>query len=413
MSTPSSSNARDPRALDPRATRTYPVAEPHLDDRDRASLLAAFDSGWISSQGPMLEEFERGFAAHCGTKHALATSNGTTALHLALLALDLKPGDEVLVPSFTYVATANAVRYCGAKPVLVECEPDTWNIDPRAASAAVTPRTVGIIPVHLYGHPCDMRSLGALAERRDLWLVEDAAEAHGATVDGKRVGSFGDLGTFSLYGNKIITTGEGGVVTTDDDKLAARVKRLRGQGMDPERRYWFPEVGYNYRMTNLAAALGVSQLAKLDELVQKHREIGAWYRAALKDARELVLPVELPGCTNVHWLMCARLAAAENKPELRDEWMRRLAVDGIETRPFFHPMHTLPPYREPSRFPITDRIATSGINLPTSPYLTKQDVEWIASRVILHARDLATSGALPAPQRESSSALPSAVRTSR
>ena len=366
----------------------YPVTEPHLDASDREHLLDAFDSGWISSQGPYLEKFERGFAEFAGTSHALATCNGTVALHLALMALEVGPGDEVIVPTFTYIASANAIRYCGATPVFVDCSPDTWNLDPDAVAAAISPRTVGILPVHLYGMPCDMIALRQIATRHGLWIVEDAAEAHGATIQDQTVGSFGTIASFSLFGNKIITTGEGGVVTSNDARLVERMTLLRGQGMDPAHRYWFPIVGYNYRMTNLAAALGVSQLAKALTLVAAHRQVHAWYREALSDDDLLAWQGERPETVSVQWLTSVRLRSAENRPALRDELMRMLRADGIDTRPFFYPMHMMPPYASNARFPVADAISTSGLNLPSSPRLTADDVRLIASRVRTHVHTL-------------------------
>ena len=362
----------------------YPVTEPHLDANDRSHLLDAFDSGWISSQGPYLEKFERNFAEFAGTAHALATCNGTTALHLALMALDLKPGQEVIVPTFTYIASANAVHYCGAVPVFVDCSADTWNMDPAAVEAAITERTVGIMPVHLYGMPCDMTALAQIAKRYRLWMVEDAAEAHGATVNGQRVGSLSTIASFSLFGNKIMTTGEGGIVTTNNPELAKRMELLRGQGMDPSRRYWFPIVGYNYRMTNLAAALGVSQLSKVERLIAAHQQVHAWYRMALGDMPALAWQGERAQTMSVQWLTSIRLRAAEHRPALRDELMARLRADGIDTRPFFYPMHSMPPYLSSRPFPVADAIASSGLNVPSSPRLTREDVFAIAGRIRHH-----------------------------
>lgn len=366
----------------------YPVTEPVLDDTDRASLLEAFDTGWISSTGPHLVRFEADFARAVGTRHALSVCNGTAALHLALLALGVRPGDEVIVPTFTYVATANAVRYCGATPIFVDCDPDTWNLAPAAVLAAITPRTVGVIAVHLYGAPADMDKLMHLAETYALWVVEDAAEAHGATVGDKVVGSIGEIGTFSLYGNKVITTGEGGAATTDDPELARKMSLFRGQGMDPARRYWFPVVGYNYRMTNLAAAIGVTQLAKLDRLVEAHRRVDGWYREELEGCEELVWQAELPGTRTVSWLTSVRYRPAENKPWVRDDLMARLGGDGIDTRPFFYPMHVLPEYQHRGDFTCADAVSTSGLNLPSSPLLTRDDVAHIAGRVRQHVETL-------------------------
>jgi perosamine synthetase len=395
-------------------TKHYPVTEPHLDAQDREHLLDAFDSGWISSQGPYLARFEADFARFCGAAHALSTCNGTTALHLALLALGVKPGDEVIVPTFTYVATANAVHYCGARPVLVDCEADTWNIDPAAIEDAITPRTVGILPVHLYGQPCDMRAIGAIAAKHKLWIVEDAAEAHGATIDGRAVGTFGAIASFSLYGNKIITTGEGGVVTTNDAELARKMSLYRGQGMDPARRYWFPMVGFNYRMTNLAAALGVAQLAKIDRLIAAHRQVATWYRQSLAGETALAWQAERPGTQSVQWLSSVRFLAAENRPSLRDELMQRLAQDGIETRPFFYPMHAMPPYFDARLYPVADRISTSGLNLPSSPRLERSDVEFIASRLRYHVCELMAGDLIGARVRSTwNDAVPTRNETAR
>jgi perosamine synthetase len=375
-------------------SKSYPLTEPHLDARDREHLLAAFDSGWISSQGPYLARFEQDFARFTGTKHALAACNGTAALHLALLALGVKPGDEVIVPTFTYIATANAVRYCGATPVLVDCDPDTWNIDPAAVERAISPRTVGIIPVHLYGQPCDMLALREISARFGLFLIEDAAEAHGATIGTQRVGSFGTISCFSLYGNKIVTTGEGGVITTDSDAIAKRIALYRGQYMDPDRRYWFEDVGFNYRMTNLAAAIGVAQMEKIGFLIDAHRRVAGWYRSALADVGGIVWQKEIEHAHGVDWLVSLRIQAAEGRPELRDELMRRLSQDGIDTRPFFHPLHVMPPYRDERSYPAAERIASSGLNLPSSPRLTQDDVAHICARLCFHLFDLLTGDLL-------------------
>ncbi|HEX5576551.1 MAG TPA: DegT/DnrJ/EryC1/StrS aminotransferase family protein, partial [Gemmatimonadales bacterium] len=232
-------------------SRFIPVAAPMLVGNEKAYVLDCLDSSWISSAGQYVSRFEAAFADFCGVKHAVACCNGTAALHVALSALGVGPGDEVIVPTLTFVATANAVIQCGARPVFVDSEPETWNIDPALIEAKITPRTKGIIVVHLYGHPAEMESIVSTARRHGLFVVEDAAEAHGAEHNGRRVGSLGDVGIFSFFGNKIITTGEGGMVTTSDDTLAARVRQLKAQGIDPNRRYWYPVIGYNYRMTNV------------------------------------------------------------------------------------------------------------------------------------------------------------------
>ena len=249
------------------------VAEPTLGGNERKYVLDCLDTNWISSNGKYIGMLESAFAEFCGSKHAIACNNGTTSLHLALVAMGLEPGDEVIIPTVTYIATANCVRYCHATPVLVDVEPGTLNVDPAAIEKAITPKTKGIIPVHLYGYPADMDAINAIAQRHGLFVLEDAAEAHGATIGGRRVGSMGTAASFSFFGNKIVTTGEGGMLTTDDDDLAARMRLLRGQGMDPKRRYWFPVVGYNYRMTNIQAAIGLGQMERVSEKLAK-RQIG-------------------------------------------------------------------------------------------------------------------------------------------
>ena len=300
---------------------------------------------------------------------------------MALSALGIGPGDEVIVPTMTYVATANAVVYCGATPVFVDSELQTWNIDPALVEERITTRTRAIIVVHLYGHPADMDPILEVARRRGLFVVEDAAEAHGATYKGRKVGTLGDIATFSFYGNKIITTGEGGMVCTNDDTLARRVKQLKGQGQDFERRYWFPIVGYNYRMTNIEAAIGLAQLEKIEWHIARRREVASWYRKYLQDLPDVQLSPQMPWAESVYWLSCAVL----NGPAVdRYEVMRWLAAVGIETRPFFYPMHTLPPYAEIGQgsYPCAERLANRGINLPSSALLTEQLVCRVADALV-------------------------------
>lgn len=361
------------------AIRIY-VSEPDIGDLERRYLLEAFDSGWISGAGPFVQRFEEAFAEKFGVNHAVSCASGTAALHLALLALGVGPGDEVIVPTLTFVATANAVTYCGATPVFADCEEDTWCVSARTIEPLVTPRTVGVVPVHLYGHPCDMDGITALAGRHDLFVLEDAAEAHGATYRGRPAGTIGRAGTFSFYANKIMTTGEGGMMVTGDPALADRARTLRGQGMDTDRRYWFPVVGYNYRMTNLQAALGLAQLERLEELVEKRIRLARWYLEELEGAAELRLPVEKPWAKNVYWMFCVVLEGADERA--RDGLMRRLADDGIETRPFFYPCHTLPMYEaRAAECPTAARTARGGVALPTHHGLGRGEVSRIASLV--------------------------------
>jgi perosamine synthetase len=302
------------------------------------------------------------------------------ALHAALLGHGVGPGDEVIVPTLTYVATANCVRYCGATPVFVDSEPETWNLDPTRLEELVGPRTKGIVPVHLYGHPADMDPILEVAEKHGLFVLEDAAEAHGARYKNRIVGSIGSSAMFSFYGNKIMTCGEGGMVVTDDDELAARIRVLKGQGQDPDRRYWFPIVGFNYRMTNVAAAIGFGQLERIDWHLERRRENAAWYRELLADEPRITLSPEATWATNVYWMTCALL---DESVELsRDEIAARLAENGIETRPFFYPLHTLPPYRDElgaGPYPVAESLAGRGLNLPSSALLARDDVEYVST----------------------------------
>jgi perosamine synthetase len=253
-----------------------PVAAPMLAGNEKKYVMDCLDSNWISSRGTYIERFENAFADFCGARHALSCTNGTTALHLALLALGVGAGDEVIVPTLTFVATANAVTYCGARPVMIDAEPRTWNINPCLIEEKITPRTRGIIVVHLYGHPVDMDPVIEIARRHGLFVLEDAAEAHGAIYKGQVAGSIGDIATFSFFGNKVLSTGEGGMVVTNDPELASKIRLLKDQGMDPNRRYWYPVIGYNYRMTNVAAAIGLAQVEKADWHIQQRRELAGW-----------------------------------------------------------------------------------------------------------------------------------------
>jgi perosamine synthetase len=367
--------------------RRIPVAAPVIGGNEKAYVVDCLESTWISSTGEYVQRFEEGFAEFCEADHAISCSNGTTALHLALLALGVGPGDEVIVPTLTFVATANAVTYCGARPVLVDSEPETWNIDPRLIEARLTPRTKGIIAVHLFGHPADMDAVAAIAGRHGLFVVEDAAQAHGAEYRGRRAGSLGDVATFSFFGNKIITTGEGGMVVTSDAALAGRARRLRSHGMDPDRRYWFPEIGYNYRMTNVAAAIGVAQLERADWQIGRRLEVARWYREALRDVPGLRWQHEQEWAKHVWWMFSVVLD--EDCPADRDLVMARLAERGIETRPIVWPMHRLPLYRDSAdgAFPVADHLAERGINLPTWAGLSREDVAYVCEALVeaLHA----------------------------
>jgi perosamine synthetase len=358
--------------------KRIPVAQPTLNGNEKKYVMDCLDTNWISSVGKYITAFEESFAQFCGVKHAIATNNGTTALHLALVALDLQQGDEVIVPTVTYIATANAVHYCGATPVLADVHAATMNIDPVDIERKITSKTRGIIPVHLYGHPAEMEVINAIAKKHGLWVVEDAAEAHGAEVSGRKVGTMGTCATFSFFGNKIITTGEGGMVTTNDDALATKLRLLRGQGMDLARRYWFPVVGYNYRMTNIQAAIGLAQMETIEKSIADRAQIAAWYDEALNEARDqIILPKGVESVKQVYWMY--NIFLREGDQHRRDSVMRALDEKGIETRPVFYPMHVLPPYKEDTAYPVADLWAQRGINLPTYQALTQADVLRVAA----------------------------------
>lgn len=360
------------------------VAQPNLIGKEEQYVLDCLQSTWISSNGQYINKFENSFSAYMQTRNSLACANGTVALHLPLLALGLKPGDEVLIPSLTYIATANTVRYCGATPVFVDCDPNTWNIDPEDAKKKINSKTVGIMPVHLYGNPCDMDALMTIAEDENLFIVEDAAECHGAEYKGKKAGTFGKAGIFSFFGNKIITTGEGGMVVTDDDELAHRMRILKGQGMDPARRYWFIDVGYNYRMTNIEAAIGLAQLENIQTHIAERERVAKAYEELLAPHLDLVQPQRItPNSKNVWWMYS--ILISKNARISRDELILALDKDGIETRPLFYPMHVMPPYySEHADCPVSEDVASRGLNLPTHAQLTPNDLEYIVDRVVYH-----------------------------
>ena len=360
-----------------------PVAAPTLGGNEAKYVMDCLESTWISSTGRYIELFEDAFAQFCGVEHAITCSNGTAALHLALLALNLQPGDEVIVPTLTFVASANAVAYCGGQPVFVDVDPDSWTIDPAQIERRITPRTRGIIAVHLAGHPADMTAIMAIARRHHLFVLEDAAQAHGAEMSGRRVGSIGDIATFSFFGNKIITTGEGGMVTTNDAALAHRVRLLKNHGMDSQRRYWHPVVGYNYRMTNIQAAIGMAQIERVDWQLARRREVVAWYREALAGVAGVTWQQERPWARHVWWMFTAVLGDEFGAD--RDAVMARLQQRGIETRRVVYPMHQLPPYQDGERgaqFPVAEALSARGLNLPTWAGLTRADVDFIAQSLI-------------------------------
>jgi perosamine synthetase len=350
-------------------------------------------SGWISSAGKYIEEFEQKWAAYCGMKYGIAVSNGTTALQVAVRCLGLEPGDEVIMPTFTIISCAMAVVECGGVPVLVDSDPRTWCMDVSQVAANITERTRAIMPVHIYGHPVDMDPLLDLAEKHGLMIIEDAAEVHGAEYlsrrDGanpswKRCGGMGHISTFSFYANKLITTGEGGMVLTNDPGYAERARSLRNLCFRPERRFYHTELGYNYRLTNLQAALGLAQLERFDEIVAKKRWMGQAYTERLKDIPFLQLPVEEPWAKNVYWMYGVVLDGAAGMDAV--EFARRLRALEVETRPFFLGMHEQPVFLQRGlfqgeRYPGAERIARQGLYLPSGLALTEVQLDQVCEAV--------------------------------
>lgn len=353
-----------------------PLDWPNLGQLEREYILRALDSGYVSSAGPLVGEFEKCFAAYLGVAHAVAVVNGTAGLHLALKLLGIGPGDEVIVPALTFIATVNPVIYTGARPVVVDVDPHTWNIDPAGIERATTERTKAIIPVHLYGNPADMDAILGLARKYGLYVIEDATEALGATYKGKKAGTFGHIGVFSFNGNKIITTGGGGMLVTEDPALAHRARILVNQGREPgETEYEHQEIGFNYRLTNLQAALGLAQLQRLPEFLAVKRRNAALYRRKLQGAPGISWQRELSGAESNWWLFSI-LIDAEKYGESREAFMDRLGGRGVQIRPLFKPIHLQPCYRHYSFpiCPVAEDLYAKGINLPSSSFLTEDDV---------------------------------------
>jgi perosamine synthetase len=364
-----------------------PMAVPVLGKEELQNVTEAVKSGWISSLGPFVREFETRFSEFCGVRHAVAVSSGTTALHLALAVIGVGPGDQVILPSITHISAINAVIYQGGTPVLVDCEPDAWCIAVDAVCRSINEKTKAVIAVHLYGQMADMGALGEVAGRYGIPVIEDAAQAHGATLSGRKAGSLGHIGCFSFYSNKIITTGEGGMVTTDDDRVAERAAKLRDQAYEKSRRFMHRELGYNYRMTNMQAAVGVAQLGRIGEFIEHRRAIARRYRKHFAGGAGLVLPVERESSEHVHWVF-AMLVDRDEFGLSRDQLASALRECGIDSRPFFYPAHMQPLYSEQfsgRSFPVAEWLAADGINLPAGNDLQLDEVDYIAE-VVLSSR---------------------------
>lgn len=362
------------------------VCEPLLAGNEADYVLDCVSSNWISSQGRYVDEFEQEFARYCGVSQGITTTSGTTALHLALAAAGLGPGDEVIIPTFTMIACAFSVLHTGSRPVLIDADRETWNLDVSAAEAHISERTRAIMPVHVYGHPCEMDRVLELAQAHDLRVIEDAAEAHGAEYRGRRTGGLGDLGCFSFYANKIITTGEGGMVVTDDEPLAASCRSLKNLAYAPGLQFVHTDVGFNYRMTNIQAAIGLAQLERIDDLITRRRRNARLYRERLRDVPGITLPVERRGVRNVYWMF--GIVVEDEFGVRRDELCARLRQVGIETKPFFVPMHRQPALVslgglvDDKRFPVADELSRRGLYLPSGSGLTEQQIDRVCSAII-------------------------------
>lgn len=363
-----------------------PVNEPLLNGNEKKYLNECIDTGWISSEGPFVSLFEDNMAKMVGRKHAIAVSNGSVALDTAVEALEIKEGDEVIMPTFTIISCVLPIIRCGAIPVFVDSNEKTWNMDVDAIEAKITSKTKAIMVVHIYGLPVEMDKIQRLAIKYGLKIIEDAAELIGQTFKGKQCGSFGDISTFSFYPNKHITTGEGGMVLTDDDAIAQKCRELRNLCFIPPRRFIHEDMGWNFRMTNLQAALGVAQLERIDEIVIKKREIGNWYNQLLKGLEEKIeLPTEnIEGAENIYWVY--GIVLKKSVPFDALEAMKKLGGMGIGTRPFFYPMHLQPVLNKKGMYfdeayPIAENIAERGFYLPSGLALTYNQVEEVTIKL--------------------------------
>lgn len=355
-----------------------PIASPHIAENEVSFVTEAVSSGWVSSQGPFLERFEQAFANFCKTEFCVLTSNGSVAIHLLLEAMGIGEDDEVIIPDLTFVATANMVRMARAYPVLVDVSESGWCLDPSKVVEKITTKTKAIIAVHLYGNVAEMDKLKEIADQYKLYLIEDAAEAHGASFKGAMVGSLGDAATFSFYGNKIITTGEGGAITTNSAEIALRAKFLRDHAMSKEQRYWHPESGYNYRMTNIQAALGLAQLLQIDNFLKDRKRIINTYKMLL-EPHGLILNPTIEGIEPVNWM--TSVIGNMLSRESRDQLLSELKILGVESRPFFYPLSHFPMYKNATGY-VSENLSAKGFNLPTYYGLSDDDIEYVSTKVI-------------------------------
>ena len=353
-----------------------PVYQPHFTGREKEYVNQCLDSTWISSKGEFIGRFEHAFADYIGAAQATSVCNGTVAIHLALEALGIGPGDEVIVPTLTYIASVNTIIQTGATPVFVDSLEATWQIDPEDVRRKITEKTKAVMAVHLYGLPCEMNALTSICKEHGLQLIEDCAEAFGTLYRGQHVGTFGDVATFSFFGNKTITTGEGGMVVAKDKSVLEKAFHLKNQGVSQTREYWHDMVAYNYRMTNICAAIGLAQLEEADAILARKRQIAGWYRGGLSGL-PLKIHDEMPETVHSFWMCSIAVNDVGQRQALRD----RLKNAGIETRPLFYPSHTMPHCATGQSFPVAESLSAKGINLPSYPDLTEPQVASICGEI--------------------------------
>jgi perosamine synthetase len=363
-----------------RPSKMILIAGPSITEREIGYVTDAITNGWNEHWGDYLKRFQTSFAEYVGVKHAMATSSCTGAMHIALKVLGIGPGDEVLVPEITWVATASVVRYVGATPVFVDVAEGSWCMDPASLERKITPRTKAIMPVHLYGHPADMPAIMAIAEKHNLLVLEDAAPSVGAVVGGRRTGSFGHMAAFSFQGAKVMVTGEGGMLVSNDDALMERSGIVGDHGRDPHKVLWNNEVGHKYKMSNLQAALGLAQLERIEELVDRKREIHARYSRNLAGSNALYVNQELPGCRSIHWMTSVEIKGLDATARLAliDELRSQL----IDTRPVFYPLSSMPMFERDQDNTVAYRIGHSAINLPSGHNISDADIDY-TSEVLL------------------------------
>jgi len=358
------------------------VLEPLLGGNELEYVTECIKTNWISSQGKYVQQFETEVKNYTGSEYALAVSNGTVALHLALVSLGIGAGDEVIVPDITFGATLNAVVLAGAKPVLVDVEKNTWNLSVELLKKHITSQTKAIMPVHIYGVPCNMVEIMSIAKEKNLLVIEDCAEALGSSIDGRHVGTFGDAGTFSFFGNKVITCGEGGAIIFSDAETYNKAKVLRDHGMTPGKRYWHDVVGFNYRLTNLQAAVGCAQFEQLTDFRIKRKQIFSWYKKYLLESGYFEVQALADGYDSSYWLFTAKLKT--HSKIQRDDLIDKLAKVGVDSRPVFYPMSKMPPFLQYDKYltGVSEDVSNNGISLPTSVYLSEDEIKYISEEVI-------------------------------